>query len=64
MVHAGLLYMGPAENSDLKHALIIKDDLRSCTSLCPGDRADSDAATATLRNVVTSFGEMSWFVTD
>lgn len=48
VVHAAFLYMGAAEESDLKYILIIKNNLRSYNWLHPCVSADSDAAVNTL----------------
>lgn len=48
VIHADFLYMGPAEENNLKYVLIIKDDICSYTWLCPSKNADSDAGTTAL----------------
>lgn len=56
VVHADILYMGPAEGSQLKYLLLIKDDLSSYTWLHPSENADSDAATSALFKWIACFG--------
>lgn len=64
VVHADLIYMGPAEESNVKYMLIIKDGISSYTGLCPCDNVDSDAASAAVAKWVTCFGLMDWLLTN
>lgn len=62
--HTYFLYMGPAEKSDLKYILVIKDDISSYTWIHPCTSSDSDAAESALSTWIACFGEMDWIVTD
>lgn len=62
--HADFLYMGPAEECNLKYVLIVKHDVSSYTGLCPCNSADSDTATTAIGKWITCFGETGWLETD
>lgn len=64
VIHMDFLYMGPAEESNMKYLLLIKDDLSSYAWLYPCERADSDVATSALAKWMACFGSMEWLVTD
>lgn len=63
-IHADFLYMGPANGSNVKYLLLIKDDLSSYSWIHPCNNAERDAVTIALLKWMECLGCMEWLVTD
>lgn len=64
VVHVDFIYMGPAEESNLKYMLLVRSDISFYTWSFPSVEADSDAATNAISKWISCFGCRDWLGTD